>query len=181
MPEAVLSGAVGKPQLVVGDLDEPLRALAGRVPPAQAGRHVEDLLSAMGKALRAELPKVAAALTEAQKLADRPRGRYTIAWNRDYVSTLVPHVNQARELVREYALQCKVSQDLAEVIGAVEDHMRAGEQLRAEEVHFADGGRGHEGDGLADPEVAVGVAGGHRGGDGAEEEINRAHLVGFPW
>jgi hypothetical protein len=56
--EVVVSGATraeppeagGQPWPGVGALDEPLRVLARRLPPAQAGRHVEDLLKAMGKA-----------------------------------------------------------------------------------------------------------------------------------
>jgi hypothetical protein len=43
-------GAGGKPPPGVGALDEPLRALARRLTPAQAARHVADLLDAMAKA-----------------------------------------------------------------------------------------------------------------------------------
>jgi serine/threonine protein kinase len=49
---------------------------------------------------RAELKRVEPALTQARKLADFPRGRFPIAHKRDAVSTLLPHVAQARYLVR---------------------------------------------------------------------------------
>ncbi len=50
------------------------------------------------KQLRAELGKVPAALDVARDLADRPRGRYTVAWSSDLISTMMPHVQQAREV-----------------------------------------------------------------------------------
>src|SRR5205823_844503 len=44
------------------------------------------------KALREELPKMAAALAEARPLAQMPRGRYIVQWAPDYVSTMLTHV-----------------------------------------------------------------------------------------
>ncbi len=53
--------------------------------------------------LRQELAQVAAAATTARRLADMPRGRYTVAWAPDLVSTMVPHLQQAREVARMLA------------------------------------------------------------------------------
>src|SRR5262249_10017696 len=57
------------------------------------------LNAAQVQALRTELPKGAAALAEAYNLTEMTRGRFTIAWTPDYIGTLVPHVQQVRELV----------------------------------------------------------------------------------
>jgi hypothetical protein len=50
------------------------------------------------KALRVELGRAAEAVKAARKLADMPRGRYVVAWRPDYVSTLLPHAQQARDM-----------------------------------------------------------------------------------
>jgi hypothetical protein len=54
--------------------------------------------------LRAALTKVAAAVATARGLADWPRGRYTLVWAKDLVGTLMPHVQEAREVARLLAL-----------------------------------------------------------------------------
>jgi hypothetical protein len=49
--------------------------------------------------LRAELAKAAAALPVARDLADRPRGRWAVAWVPDFpIATLMPHLEQARRV-----------------------------------------------------------------------------------
>src|SRR5207253_2567961 len=48
--------------------------------------------------------KVAPALKQARELADRPRGRYRVAWSQDLVGTLMPHPHQAREVGRMLTL-----------------------------------------------------------------------------
>lgn len=48
--------------------------------------------------LKALLQEHAAALAEARKLVDHPGGRAVLIWAPDYVSTLVPHVQEAREI-----------------------------------------------------------------------------------
>src|SRR5262249_20954983 len=48
------------------------------------------------KALRVELTRAADAVKEARKVADFPRGRYAVAWRRDFISTLLPHAQNAR-------------------------------------------------------------------------------------
>jgi hypothetical protein len=48
------------------------------------------------KLLRAELAQVAGALDGARDLADRPRGRFAVAWSDDLISTMMSHVQQVR-------------------------------------------------------------------------------------
>ncbi len=47
-------------------------------------------------ALREELQRAAEALLETRKVADLPRGRYPIVYARDFIGTLLPHVQDAR-------------------------------------------------------------------------------------
>jgi hypothetical protein len=58
------------------------------------------------KQLRAELTTVEqlGALAPARDLADKPRGRYAVAWSRDLVSTMMSHVQQVREVNRMLTL-----------------------------------------------------------------------------
>src|SRR5262249_20563595 len=49
-------------------------------------------------ALRAALGKAAAALPAARKVAELPRGRYVVHYSPDWIGTLIPHVDQARDL-----------------------------------------------------------------------------------
>jgi hypothetical protein len=49
-------------------------------------------------ALRTELKNAAAALVQARKLADLPEGRYPVTYSPDFISTLIPHVQDAREI-----------------------------------------------------------------------------------
>lgn len=73
---------------------ERLLGLAPRQPPEP-----QDL-----KKLRGELAKASAALGVARQLADRPIGRYAIKYADDYLSTLLPQIQQARELSNFLAL-----------------------------------------------------------------------------
>jgi hypothetical protein len=50
------------------------------------------------KMLRAELQRAVPALAEAHKIIDMRRGRYPLVFARDYISTLQPHVQDARTL-----------------------------------------------------------------------------------
>jgi hypothetical protein len=52
------------------------------------------------KELRAELAKVAGAIALARNLADRPRGRYTVAWSEDLIGTLLTHAQELRPVNR---------------------------------------------------------------------------------
>jgi hypothetical protein len=64
------------------------------------------LNAAQVTALRAELQKAAAAVAEARKVAEMPRGRFTIAWSPDIISTPFPHVQEVRDVTR--VLGCDV-------------------------------------------------------------------------
>jgi hypothetical protein len=48
-------------------------------------------------AVRAEMERAADAITEARKLADQPRGRFAITYSKDFISTLMTGVQDARE------------------------------------------------------------------------------------
>jgi hypothetical protein len=50
--------------------------------------------------LRAELQRAGPALAEARKLAGLPEGRYPIRYSPDFLGTLVPHAQDAREIAR---------------------------------------------------------------------------------
>src|SRR5262249_22892056 len=47
-------------------------------------------------ALREELARASEALATARKVVDLPRGRYAIAYSKDFISTPLPHVQGAR-------------------------------------------------------------------------------------
>ncbi|HKI31507.1 MAG TPA: hypothetical protein VKA46_06540 [Gemmataceae bacterium] len=49
--------------------------------------------------MRGEMERAAAAIQEARKLADRPRGRFQIAYSRDYISTLMPNIRWCRAII----------------------------------------------------------------------------------
>jgi hypothetical protein len=51
--------------------------------------------------LRADLAKADAALPAGRELADRPRGRWAVAWNADFpIFTFVPHLEKSRPVAR---------------------------------------------------------------------------------
>jgi hypothetical protein len=52
------------------------------------------------KALRQEIARAAEALKIAAKLADQPRGHFDIAWSKDYISTPLNSILDAREVAR---------------------------------------------------------------------------------
>src|SRR5262249_55851468 len=49
-------------------------------------------------ALRGELKNAAAAVAQARQLADLPEGRYPVTYSPDFIGTLIPHVQDAREV-----------------------------------------------------------------------------------
>jgi hypothetical protein len=57
-------------------------------------------------ALRAEMKRAATALAEARKLKDYPEGRYPITYSADFITTLTPHLQEARMVA--YLLQFDV-------------------------------------------------------------------------
>ena len=48
--------------------------------------------------LRAELERASRALDKARTLADKPEGRYPITYSADFISTLLPHIQDTREV-----------------------------------------------------------------------------------
>jgi hypothetical protein len=62
------------------------------------------------KELRDKLAKAneRKALDVARGLADRPRGRYAVAWSKDLIGTLMPHIQQAREVALMLALDARL-------------------------------------------------------------------------
>jgi hypothetical protein len=69
--------------------------------------------------MRAALAKVAAALDKARGLADRPRGRYVVAWSDDVIGTLVSHVEHPRAVVPMLTLDALVRCHDGDTDGAV--------------------------------------------------------------
>src|SRR5205807_4167155 len=49
-------------------------------------------------ALRKELKRAARPLAEVYKIADKPRGRYPIAYTKDFIGTLLPNTQDTRKL-----------------------------------------------------------------------------------
>lgn len=69
--------------------------------------------------LRAAPAKVTAALDKARELADRPRGRYRVAWSADLVGTLMPHLDHPRTLVRILTIDALLRSRDGDADGAV--------------------------------------------------------------
>jgi hypothetical protein len=77
------------------EADPKLQALAKGFRELEPQQQLNDEESA---ALRSEMMRAAAALTEARKLAALSEGRYPIVYSPDCVSTLLPHVQKTREI-----------------------------------------------------------------------------------
>lgn len=58
----------------------------------------EQLLPADVAKFEQRMAKVRDVVVEARRLADKPRGRYPIAWTPDSISTLLPHLQDVREM-----------------------------------------------------------------------------------
>lgn len=89
------------------------------------------------QALCTELAAAAAAVTEARGLADRPRGRYTIAWSKDLIGTLIPHAEDAREvtwLLAHDALRRALGGDGAGAVRSCQAAVNAGRSFGDEPV-----------------------------------------------
>jgi hypothetical protein len=70
-------------------------------------------------ALRTELQKAEAALVQARKLADLPEGRYPVTYSPDFIGTLVPHVQDAREIANLMAYDALLRAQDRDVDGAL--------------------------------------------------------------
>jgi hypothetical protein len=108
-PELEAARAPAPPDLENGALQV---RTTQRLLPAGAAGTVSGLLSRLENAppqvrleegqaqqLRASLQPAAAALPQARRLAGLPQGRYHVAWNRDLYLTVLPHLQEAREVV----------------------------------------------------------------------------------
>jgi len=51
------------------------------------------------RVLGSEMKRGAAAVADARRLIDLPRGRHPIVWKKDYVSSLIPNTQQSRDVV----------------------------------------------------------------------------------
>ncbi len=60
----------------------------------------EELTPADRSAMREEMERAAPALQLARRLADQPRGRFPIVYSRNYVSTMLPNIQDARDTAR---------------------------------------------------------------------------------
>jgi hypothetical protein len=65
------------------------------------------------------------AIDIARRIADRPQGRYDVAWTKDLVGTLVPHVQEAREVTRLLALDARLRALDGDTEGAVRSSQAA--------------------------------------------------------
>jgi hypothetical protein len=74
-------------------------------------QHIKDLRAALGLA--------APALTPARRLAQLPRGRYTVAWAPDGIGTLMPHVQDAREVANLLTLDAALRVQEGDADGAI--------------------------------------------------------------
>jgi hypothetical protein len=86
-------------------------------------------------ALRAELQQAAAALAEARKLADLPRGRHAVVGSPDYVNTSLAHAQHARDvaaLLQYDALLRSHDGDADGAVRSVRAAFNAGRSLRDE-------------------------------------------------
>ncbi len=79
----------------------------------------QRLDESQSKKLGAELGKAAAALSAARRVAEIPRGRYVVLWTADAIGTLVPHVQEAREIGRLLQLDAVLRGENGDIDGAL--------------------------------------------------------------
>jgi hypothetical protein len=70
-------------------------------------------------ALRQELAAAAAALAEARKLEGMPRGRFIINYSPDFISTVLPHVQEVREVAGLLQADVRLRAEDGDADGAV--------------------------------------------------------------
>jgi hypothetical protein len=70
-------------------------------------------------ALRREMSRAAAALAEARKLVDLTEGRYPIAYSPDFISTLIPHTQDARLIANLLAYDAVLRAQAGDADGAL--------------------------------------------------------------
>src|SRR5581483_4509861 len=69
--------------------------------------------------LREELKRAAPALAEARKVIDLPHGRYPIEYSKDFLSTVVPHTQDARTFANLLAYDAMLRAQDKDVDGAL--------------------------------------------------------------
>jgi hypothetical protein len=67
----------------------------------------------------AELVKVQVAIAKARELADRPHGRYRVAWSEDRIGTPMPHVDALHRIRSILSLDVIMRADRGDIDGAV--------------------------------------------------------------
>jgi hypothetical protein len=72
------------------------------------------------RVLRAEMKRGEAAVAEARKLIDFPRGRHPITWRKDYISSLLPNAQEARESVHVLQLDARLRCHDGDLDGALQ-------------------------------------------------------------
>jgi hypothetical protein len=70
-------------------------------------------------ALRHEMSRAAAALVEARKMVDRTEGRYSITYSPDFISTLIPHTQDARLIAAMLAYDAVLRAQAGDADGAL--------------------------------------------------------------
>jgi hypothetical protein len=74
----------------------------------------------LSRTLGAEVAKAAPALAPARRLAEMPRGRYAVTWSADAVGTLMPHLEERREVARLLRLDAVLRAHDGDVDGALD-------------------------------------------------------------
>lgn len=77
-----------------------LKDLRARMDQSFEGDRLEPALlnEEQERVLRAELKRAAEAVVLARQMPDYPYGKYPIKWSKDFVSTMLPHVQEVRSL-----------------------------------------------------------------------------------
>ncbi len=89
------------------------------------------------RVIRAEVARAAVAIELARQMPNYPYGRYPVKWTKDYVSTLLPHAQEARSvaLLLDYDARLKAhDDDLAGACHDVKAILYASRALGDEEV-----------------------------------------------
>jgi hypothetical protein len=73
------------------------------------------------KALRDEVKRASDALKEARKAADMPRGRFSVTYAPDGVSTLLPHTQETRTIATVLSLDAMLRAEEKDAAGALDD------------------------------------------------------------
>lgn len=60
------------------------------------------------------------ALTEVKPIADMPKGRYVVVWSDDAISTLLPHIQEAREVARMLSMESMLQAQDKDLAGAAQ-------------------------------------------------------------